>query len=273
MHLFPQNGSHARPSQPTSEAPRPSEHDSLTTGGYGGARPSPSSRAADGHVVWGGVEVSASGSDNERSKRPGSSDNGGDGRQDRGDTGRTEASRDFSGVVFLSDSSERECNSSGSDACDLAPERNRNDNDASASSERRHAAKPSSVAKRHPNLASMNAQRFAAGTGNELSNSGQWSKGSALHSVGKCKPCAWSWKSGGCVQGVACLFCHTCDAGAHKQYKKDRLASLKNNRQGKMQSKAVKVGEVLPSDRQSEFYSAEQPLSGSVDHHLCPANS
>jgi hypothetical protein len=84
-------------------------------------------------------------------------------------------------------------------------------------------AKAKAIAKRHPSQP----------TGNGLSNSGQWSQGSALHSSGTCKPCAWSWKPGGCEQGIICLFCHTCDEQAHKQYKKDRIVSVRVNRENK----------------------------------------
>ncbi|CAE7505576.1 unnamed protein product [Symbiodinium natans] len=40
--------------------------------------------------------------------------------------------------------------------------------------------------------------------------------GSALHTSGDCKPCAWFWKSRGCTNGYACDYCHLCPAGALK---------------------------------------------------------
>eukprot|EP00811_Abedinium_folium_P007145 NODE_16592_length_986_cov_7.020955.p1 GENE.NODE_16592_length_986_cov_7.020955~~NODE_16592_length_986_cov_7.020955.p1 ORF type:complete len:199 (-),score=10.14 NODE_16592_length_986_cov_7.020955:272-868(-) len=36
------------------------------------------------------------------------------------------------------------------------------------------------------------------------------SRGSLGHGLGTCKPCAWSWKPGGCSKGAMCEFCHTC---------------------------------------------------------------
>jgi len=36
------------------------------------------------------------------------------------------------------------------------------------------------------------------------------SVGSAGHSTGTCKPCAHSWKPGGCSKGSSCTFCHAC---------------------------------------------------------------
>eukprot|EP00930_Biecheleria_cincta_P067816 TRINITY_DN5471_c0_g1_i1.p1 TRINITY_DN5471_c0_g1~~TRINITY_DN5471_c0_g1_i1.p1 ORF type:complete len:463 (-),score=69.00 TRINITY_DN5471_c0_g1_i1:165-1553(-) len=46
------------------------------------------------------------------------------------------------------------------------------------------------------------------------------SVGSVRHRRGKCKPCAFFRKEG-CGSGVACAFCHLCDAGEKKRRKKD----------------------------------------------------
>eukprot|EP00440_Ansanella_granifera_P017047 gb/GFBE01018517.1/.p1 GENE.gb/GFBE01018517.1/~~gb/GFBE01018517.1/.p1 ORF type:complete len:310 (+),score=33.87 gb/GFBE01018517.1/:1-930(+) len=60
------------------------------------------------------------------------------------------------------------------------------------------------------------------------------SVGSVRHRRGKCKPCAF-FRGEGCASGVACLFCHLCEAGEKKKRKKDlkerkrtRLASLES---------------------------------------------
>lgn len=45
------------------------------------------------------------------------------------------------------------------------------------------------------------------------------SVGSALHSSGRCKPCAFV-HSKGCASGQACQFCHLCDHGSSKRRKK-----------------------------------------------------
>jgi len=51
-----------------------------------------------------------------------------------------------------------------------------------------------------------------------------WSVGAELHSIGKCKPCAFNWKQGGCIHGAGCARCHLCDENAY------RLGGQKPNR-------------------------------------------
>jgi hypothetical protein len=50
------------------------------------------------------------------------------------------------------------------------------------------------------------------------------SKGSALHGLGRCKPCAFVLR-GACKDGVECSFCHLCKSGE----KKRRRKAWKNN--------------------------------------------
>eukprot|EP00443_Scrippsiella_acuminata_P056519 CAMPEP_0115405602 /NCGR_PEP_ID=MMETSP0271-20121206/18012_1 /TAXON_ID=71861 /ORGANISM="Scrippsiella trochoidea, Strain CCMP3099" /LENGTH=486 /DNA_ID=CAMNT_0002829601 /DNA_START=21 /DNA_END=1477 /DNA_ORIENTATION=- len=56
------------------------------------------------------------------------------------------------------------------------------------------------------------------------------SKGSALHAVGKCRPCAWLWKATGCQNGQACEHCHACPPGELKERK--RLKAAKREKAG-----------------------------------------
>lgn len=49
------------------------------------------------------------------------------------------------------------------------------------------------------------------------------SVGSALHSTGGCRPCAWFWKEVGCQNGASCSYCHLCSEGALKAKKKSKL--------------------------------------------------
>lgn len=49
---------------------------------------------------------------------------------------------------------------------------------------------------------------------------GRASLGSFAHEGGNCRPCAFFWKSVGCLQGQDCTFCHVCDSGAMKARKK-----------------------------------------------------
>jgi len=57
---------------------------------------------------------------------------------------------------------------------------------------------------------------------------GLWSVGSAEHSLGTCKPCAFLWKdANGCQNGTNCKFCHMCPPGEVKRRKKEKLAMRK----------------------------------------------
>lgn len=50
--------------------------------------------------------------------------------------------------------------------------------------------------------------------------SGLPSRGSILHGTGKCRPCAWFWKSSGCQNKEDCGHCHLCPDGEIKARKK-----------------------------------------------------
>merc|ERR1719262_130569 len=52
------------------------------------------------------------------------------------------------------------------------------------------------------------------------------SHGSALHGTGSCHPCAWFWKSGGCLWYENCWHCHSCDIGEIKRRRKRRVAII-----------------------------------------------
>lgn len=53
------------------------------------------------------------------------------------------------------------------------------------------------------------------------------SKGSALHSAGGCKPCAWFWKEQGCQTGADCEYCHFCGPDELKVRKKVKETLLR----------------------------------------------
>mmetsp|Transcript_76397 Transcript_76397/g.169327 ORF Transcript_76397/g.169327 Transcript_76397/m.169327 type:complete len:501 (-) Transcript_76397:219-1721(-) len=55
------------------------------------------------------------------------------------------------------------------------------------------------------------------------------SLGSALHSSGMCKPCAWFWKPQGCNNGQECLRCHLCPAGTLRALKAAKLAAMRRS--------------------------------------------
>jgi hypothetical protein len=53
------------------------------------------------------------------------------------------------------------------------------------------------------------------------------SHGSSLHGAGRCRPCAWHWKPGGCTNATSCSYCHLCPEGELKTRKKSKLVSLR----------------------------------------------
>jgi hypothetical protein len=52
------------------------------------------------------------------------------------------------------------------------------------------------------------------------------SAGSALHSSGECKPCAFLYTRG-CENGPSCNFCHLCEPGEKKRRQKEKRAAFK----------------------------------------------
>uniref|UniRef100_A0A7S0ZNS3 C3H1-type domain-containing protein n=1 Tax=Noctiluca scintillans TaxID=2966 RepID=A0A7S0ZNS3_NOCSC len=53
------------------------------------------------------------------------------------------------------------------------------------------------------------------------------SRGSTWHGSGKCRPCAWFWKSKGCTGDQDCQYCHLCPEGELKARKKAKVAAMR----------------------------------------------
>jgi len=51
--------------------------------------------------------------------------------------------------------------------------------------------------------------------------------GSTLHLDGNCKPCAWFWKAGGCMNGKDCMHCHLCPKEELKARKKSKATIMR----------------------------------------------
>jgi len=66
------------------------------------------------------------------------------------------------------------------------------------------------------------------------------SSGSVLHSLGRCEPCAWFWRPGGCRSGQECRRCHLCPEGEVKARRKAKNVALKVIL-GKMTSHGVTI--------------------------------
>jgi len=58
-----------------------------------------------------------------------------------------------------------------------------------------------------------------------------FSRGSALHSTGKCKPCAFVHRPVGCVDGTSCSFCHVCAPGEKKRRQRSKLEVVRLRRE------------------------------------------
>lgn len=52
------------------------------------------------------------------------------------------------------------------------------------------------------------------------------SHGSILHGSGHCRPCAWFWKLGGCLNAEDCAHCHLCPEGEIKARKKAKQTMM-----------------------------------------------
>mmetsp|Transcript_4059 Transcript_4059/g.11022 ORF Transcript_4059/g.11022 Transcript_4059/m.11022 type:complete len:396 (-) Transcript_4059:151-1338(-) len=60
--------------------------------------------------------------------------------------------------------------------------------------------------------------------GAQADEPGLASMGSLGHAEGTCRPCAHSWKPGGCVKGFSCTFCHLCSEDDFRRTRKDRAS-------------------------------------------------
>jgi len=54
-----------------------------------------------------------------------------------------------------------------------------------------------------------------------------WSLGSEGHDDGSCRPCAWYWRTAGCIKDSNCDYCHLCDEAAMKRRKRQRVNALR----------------------------------------------
>lgn len=76
------------------------------------------------------------------------------------------------------------------------------------------------------------------------------SSGSILHDTGKCKPCAWFHKPGGCLNGQACCHCHLCPDGEIKARRKVKHAGIRNgalvSNDGKASTRSSRILRISP---------------------------
>jgi len=60
------------------------------------------------------------------------------------------------------------------------------------------------------------AVSYPMGGQTTFGSTGPQNRGSAMHGVGTCKPCAFAFRPKGCPAGADCTFCHLCDGRARK---------------------------------------------------------
>merc|ERR1719264_1844517 len=66
------------------------------------------------------------------------------------------------------------------------------------------------------------------------------SVGSAGHTAGRCKPCAF-FHTAGCENGLACQFCHLCEAGEKKRRRKEKLESVRAAQKARSEARKARA--------------------------------
>jgi len=80
-----------------------------------------------------------------------------------------------------------------------------------------------------------------------LSSTEAPSRGSEKHGQGKCQPCAWFWKSGGCFNNQDCGYCHLCPEGEIKHRKKSKVSLMRMGALVPAAQAATQGSEAAPS--------------------------
>lgn len=83
--------------------------------------------------------------------------------------------------------------------------------------------------------------------------------GSAEHSSGRCKPCAWYWKPQGCANGVECRACHLCPKGRLKSLKREKVTMLRAAAEAAYVSDVAQVLQRLKTEALEAFDAALAP--------------
>jgi len=95
------------------------------------------------------------------------------------------------------------------------------------------------------------------------------SVGSAFHSSGNCKPCAWYWHSTGCMHGEECGYCHECLPGELKMRRKMKIQSL---RAASQRSSGPASTVSSADDLKEELGRAEKAQAGAESSEPCHAD-
>lgn len=98
-------------------------------------------------------------------------------------------------------------------------------------------------------------------------NSPETSKGSARHGRGDCKPCAHSWKPGGCYKGTTCPFCHICTQDDFRS-RRHTMRKHRVQRQRKREARDVAKGDAAPDLPRARTEESSSPAKGTSSPSL-----
>lgn len=92
------------------------------------------------------------------------------------------------------------------------------------------------------------------------------SVGSFDHGTGRCKPCGWFWKPGGCSNGRECCHCHLCPRGEIHARRRAKLALIRQQKvlvansgdDEKEQQDANLTSIPLPKEQEEDLSGARQ---------------
>jgi hypothetical protein len=83
----------------------------------------------------------------------------------------------------------------------------------------------------HARTARARTQEFESLLDNDATSASCYSFGSSQHGEGNCRPCAWFWRLEGCRNGADCRHCHLCPQGELKLRRKDKIATMRKERE------------------------------------------
>lgn len=110
------------------------------------------------------------------------------------------------------------------------------------------AAKPSTPARQKLSLADCTLVGAHASKVQPLAPTEEApSRGSEKHGQGKCQPCAWFWKPGGCLNNQDCGYCHLCPEGEIKHRKKSKVSLMRMGALVPAAQAATQGSEAAPS--------------------------
>ncbi|CAK9075928.1 unnamed protein product [Durusdinium trenchii] len=106
----------------------------------------------------------------------------------------------------------------------------------------------------------QSASSYQAEKAEDTDHEGEHSIGSTSHRVGLCKPCAWYWKPGGCMNGAQCRHCHLCPHGELGRRKRMNRKIARNTRQAQADDPAP--AQSLQSDSETAEPEPEMEAPG-----------